>query len=104
MSSQQEKISAEYDFTLQRVQVADGAEMAYIDTDPKASPDSSMLLLVFLHGNPMSSYLWRNIIPHVQARARCVAPDLMGLGASQKLSSERYGWHNHVRYLESFCA
>lgn len=104
MSSEQETISADYAFQLQRIQVADNAVMAYIDTDPKPTPDTNKPLLVFLHGNPMYSYLWRNIIPHVEPRARCIAPDLMGMGASQKLSSEAYGWHNHVRYLDSFCA
>ena len=99
--SSEEKISADYAFPLQRVQVADDAVMAHIDTDPNASQDKP--LLVFLHGNPMYSYLWRNIIPHVQSQARCVAPDLMGMGASSKLSSDRYGWHDHVQYLDSFC-
>jgi hypothetical protein len=103
MSSEQEIISADDAFVRQRVQVADGVEMAYIDTESGATPNLDQPLLVFMHGMPMSSYLWRNIIPHVQSRARCVAPDLMGFGASQKLPSEGYGWHNNVQYLDSFC-
>jgi haloalkane dehalogenase len=41
--------------------------------------------IVFLHGNPTSSFLWRNVTPHVQAFGRCIAPDLMGMGDSDKL-------------------
>ena len=37
--------------------------------------------VVFLHGNPTSSHLWRNVIPHVADQARCIAPDLIGMGA-----------------------
>ena len=52
--------------------------MAYVDTgSPAAASDGAV---VFLHGNPTSSYLWRNIIPHVSPLARCLAPDLMGMG------------------------
>ncbi len=54
-----------------------GLAMAYVETgggDP----------IVFLHGNPTSSYLWRNIIPHVEHLGRCIAPDLIGMGDSGK--------------------
>ena len=57
-----------------------GVEMAYVDTG--ASPAGRDDAVVFLHGNPTSSYLWRNIIPHVSPAARCLAPDLMGMGES----------------------
>jgi len=40
--------------------------------------------VVFLHGNPVSSYLWRNVIPHVSGQTRCLAPDLIGMGESGK--------------------
>ena len=103
MSSNPATMSANDPLIHQTIKTADGVEMAYIDTNPTAATNSSKPLLVFLHGMPMSSYLWRNIIPHVQPHARCIAPDLMGMGASQKLSSDAYGWHNHVRYLDSFC-
>ena len=43
--------------------------------------------IVLLHGNPTSSYLWRNIIPHLTALGRCVAPDLIGMGDSDKLKN-----------------
>ena len=57
-----------------RVRVLD-TELAYVDTgggDP----------VVFLHGNPTSSYLWRNVITHVAPAGRCLAPDLVGMGDS----------------------
>jgi haloalkane dehalogenase len=40
--------------------------------------------VVFLHGNPVSSYVWRNVIPHVSGQTRCLAPDLIGMGESGK--------------------
>lgn len=60
--------------------------------------------IVFLHGNPTSSYLWRNVIPHLRGSGRCVAPDLVGMGDSDKLPGtghERYGFLVHRRYLEA---
>jgi haloalkane dehalogenase len=41
--------------------------------------------IIFLHGNPTSSFLWRNILPHVEGSGRCIAPDLIGMGDSEKL-------------------
>ncbi|MFV0533808.1 MAG: haloalkane dehalogenase [Cumulibacter sp.] len=74
-----------------------GRRMAYVDVgtgDP----------IVFLHGNPTSSYLWRNVIPHVQANARCIAPDLIGMGDSDKLTDsgpDSYRFVEHRRYLDA---
>src|SRR5712671_4985141 len=59
--------------------------------------------VVFLHGNPASSYIWRNIIPHVAPQARCIAPDLIGMGDSQKLEGtdpDRYGFSQHRRFVD----
>ena len=59
--------------------------------------------VVFLHGNPTSSYLWRNIIPHVATKARCIAPDLIGQGDSDKLddtSADSYRFVHHRHYLD----
>jgi haloalkane dehalogenase len=59
--------------------------------------------VVFLHGNPTSSYLWRNIIPHVADRARCIAPDLIGQGDSDKLDDtgpDAYTFVQHREYLD----
>ena len=60
--------------------------------------------LVFLHGNPTSSYLWRNIIPHVLELGRCIAPDLIGMGDSEKLPDSgpgAYTFVEHRRYLDA---
>lgn len=59
--------------------------------------------VVFLHGNPTSSYLWRNVIPHVSDRARCIAPDLIGQGDSDKLDDSgpgSYRFVEHRTYLD----
>jgi len=59
--------------------------------------------VVFLHGNPASSYIWRNIMPHVVPQARCVAPDLIGMGDSEKLEGtdpDRYGFLQHRRFVD----
>jgi len=59
--------------------------------------------VVFLHGNPTSSYLWRNIIPHVSGNARCIAPDLIGQGDSDKLDDtgpDSYTFVEHRVYLD----
>jgi haloalkane dehalogenase len=57
--------------------------------------------VVFLHGNPTSSYLWRNVIPQVADQARCLAPDLIGMGASGK-PEIAYRFADHARYLDAF--
>lgn len=67
----------------------------YIDTGSGAVP------VVFLHGNPTSSHLWRNVIPHVSADTRALAPDLIGMGASGKPDSD-YRFTDHARYLDAW--
>jgi haloalkane dehalogenase len=57
--------------------------------------------VVFLHGNPVSSYVWRNVIPHVSGQARCLAPDLIGMGESGK-PDLAYRLADHVRYLDAW--
>ncbi|MFF4650408.1 haloalkane dehalogenase [Streptomyces sp. NPDC001380] len=57
--------------------------------------------VVFLHGNPTSSHLWRNVVPHVADRARCLAPDLIGMGASGKPDTG-YRFADHARYLDAW--
>jgi haloalkane dehalogenase len=69
--------------------------MSYVDTgngDP----------IVFLHGNPTWSYLWRNIIPYVSGDGRCLAPDLVGMGQSGKPPARAYRFLDHVRYLDAW--
>ena len=73
-----------------------GARMAYVEAgtgDP----------IIFLHGNPTSSYLWRNVMPHAETLGRCVAPDLIGMGDSDKLANsgpESYRLAEHQSYLD----
>jgi haloalkane dehalogenase len=57
--------------------------------------------IVFLHGNPTSSYLWRNVIPHLETQGRCLAVDLIGMGRSGKPLIE-YRFFDHRRYLDAF--
>ncbi len=73
-----------------------GKRMAYVDV---GSGDP----IVFLHGNPTSSYLWRNLIPHVQEHGRCIASDLIGMGDSDKIERsgpDSYRFSEHRDYLE----
>jgi len=58
--------------------------------------------IVFLHGNPTSSYLWRNIIPFVADSGRCLAPDLVGMGHSGKSPTRAYRFADHARYLDAW--
>ncbi|MGV9614178.1 haloalkane dehalogenase [Nocardia xishanensis] len=71
--------------------------ISYIDTDTGAGS----VPVVFLHGNPTSSYLWRNVIPHVSDQARALAPDLIGMGASGKPDID-YRFVDHARYLDAW--
>jgi len=73
-----------------------GRSMAYVDVGEGAP-------IVFLHGNPTSSYLWRNVIPHLEGQGRCIAPDLIGMGDSDKLEPsgpDRYRFVEHREYLD----
>jgi haloalkane dehalogenase len=90
----QDTISAADPYERHRVTVFD-TEMAYIDIgtgDP----------IVFLHGNPTSSYLWRNVIPHLEGRGRCLAADLVGMGSSGKAPQHSYRFVDHARYLDAW--
>ncbi|URX63716.1 haloalkane dehalogenase [Luteibacter anthropi] len=58
--------------------------------------------IVFLHGNPTWSYVWRNVIPYVKGNGRCLAPDLIGMGLSGLSPSGSYRFHDHVRYLDAW--
>lgn len=79
----------------QHIQILD-TEMAYIDVG-QGDP------IVFLHGNPTSSYLWRNIIPYLADLGRCLAPDLVGMGDSGRIPSESmYTFHDHYKYLNAW--
>jgi haloalkane dehalogenase len=88
------KIEAADPHLRRRIAVLD-SEMSYVDTgagDP----------IIFLHGNPTSSYLWRNVIPHLSRRGRCLAPDLIGMGQSGKSPTQSYRFVDHARYLDAW--
>jgi haloalkane dehalogenase len=95
-SEEADKISAKSKYEKQRRKVL-GREMAYVEAghgDP----------IVLLHGNPTSSYLWRNVIPHLEPLGRCIAPDLMGMGDSDKLPDSgpsSYRFVDQRRYLDA---
>ncbi len=87
-------ISAQFPYEMKRIPVLD-SEMAYVDVgfgDP----------IVFLHGNPTSSYLWRNIIPYAQGLGRCLAPDLVGMGKSGKSPTGAYRFADQSAYLDAW--
>ena len=74
----------------------DGRRMAYVEQGEGPA-------ILFLHGNPTSSYLWRNIMPHAVPFGRCIAPDLIGMGDSDKLPDsgpDRYRFVEHRHYLD----
>jgi haloalkane dehalogenase len=89
-------ISAAFPYQKQRRRVL-GSEMAYVDVG-EGDP------IVLLHGNPTSSYLWRNVLPHLQPLGRCIAPDLIGMGDSDKLPNSgpgSYRFVEHRRHLDA---
>src|ERR1700682_5645049 len=74
-----------------------GLTMAYVEVG-QGDP------IVLLHGNPTSSYLWRNIIPNLQDLGRCFAPDLIRMGDSAKIPGSgptSYTFMEHRRYLDA---
>src|SRR5262245_40786439 len=89
-------ISAALPYQKQRRRIF-GSEMAYVEAG-EGDP------IVLLHGNPTSSYLWRNVLPHLEPHGRCIAPDLIGMGESDKLPDSgpgSYRFVEHRRYLDA---
>jgi haloalkane dehalogenase len=86
-------ISAEFPFESKYLDVKD-SKIHYID-EGEGDP------IIFLHGNPMSNYLWRNIIPYLTEHGRCIAPDLIGMGKSGKPDID-YGFQDGYDYLNAF--
>ena len=87
------EISAEFPFESKYLEVK-GSKIHYIE-EGEGDP------ILFLHGNPTSNYLWRNIIPHLASQGRCIAPDLIGMGKSGKPDID-YGFHDTYEYLDAF--
>lgn len=76
--------------------------MAYVESGRPAG--AARPTIVFLHGNPTSSYLWRNVMPHLAEAGRCLAPDLIGMGDSEKLEggdASRYDFETHRRFVDA---
>ncbi len=90
----QESVSVQDPHPRKRITTG-GVDISYVDTgdgDP----------IVFLHGNPTSSYLWRNIIPHLEPAGRCLAPDLMGMGESGSSPNGSYRFADHSALLDQW--
>ena len=85
-------------WTEKKFETVNGRRMAYVEMgDPAGDP------ILFLHGNPTSSYLWRNIMPYMTGLGRCIAPDLIGMGDSEKLPDsgpDSYRFVEHSDYLD----
>ena len=80
---------------MKKYQIINGLKMAYIEAG-QGDP------IVFLHGNPTSSYIWRNIIPYVEGMGRIIAPDLIGMGDSEKLpDGSAYTFFENRKYLDA---
>jgi haloalkane dehalogenase len=90
----QESISVNDSHPRKRI-TAGGVDISYVDTG-SGNP------IVFLHGNPTSSYLWRNIIPHLEFSGRCLAPDLMGMGESGSSPNGSYRFADHSALLDQW--
>jgi haloalkane dehalogenase len=89
-------ISHEDNRERKRVSVLD-SEIAYVDT---GNPGDDAV--VMLHGNPTSSYLWRNVVSEVEGAARCLTPDLIGMGQSGKKPSGEYTFVEHAKFLDAW--
>jgi haloalkane dehalogenase len=90
---QKKEISAAFPFESKYIEVM-GSKMHYID-EGEGDP------VLFLHGNPTSSYLWRNVIPYMTGKGRCIALDHIGMGKSDK-PDINYGFVDSYNYLEGF--
>ena len=87
-------ISSDFKYSKSFITI-NGKNLAYVDSG-EGDP------IVFLHGNPTSSYLWRNVMPHLEGMGRLIAPDLIGMGDSDKLDNSgpgRYTFIEHTEYL-----
>src|SRR5215469_523696 len=83
-------ISAVFPYQKQRRRVL-GREVAYVEVG-QGDP------ILLLHGNPTSSYLWRNVLPYLQPLGRCIAPDLIGMGDSEKMPDSGPGSYRFVEH------
>lgn len=87
------EVSSEFPYQHKYVEIL-GSKIAYVD-EGKGDP------ILFLHGQPTSSYLWRNIMPHLQDQGRVIAPDNIGFGKSDQPELD-YTFGDHYRYFDAF--
>ena len=87
------ELSSDFKYQSQFIEIL-GSKLHYIE-EGEGDP------ILFLHGNPTSNYIWRNIIPYLKEKGRCIAPDLIGMGKSDK-PAINYGFFDSFRYLEAF--
>lgn len=96
MSSEDSFTISEKPFAEKKFKTVRGHKMAYID-EGEGTP------IIFQHGNPASSYLWRNVMPFLKGKGRLIAPDLMGMGDSEKLDpalgKNRYCYDEQYQYF-----
>ncbi|MDJ0752760.1 MAG: haloalkane dehalogenase [Ardenticatenaceae bacterium] len=93
-----QSISAEFPFQSHYLDVLD-SKIHYVDEGDQTAEHT----FVLIHGNPTSSYLWRNIIPHLSPLGRVIALDLIGMGKSGKPDID-YTFKDHIEYVEEFIA
>lgn len=93
MKEKNKAISSAFPFESKFIKVK-GSRIHYIE-EGHGDP------ILFLHGNPTSNYLWRNIIPYLSGQGRCIAPDLIGMGKSDKPDID-YGFEDTYTYVEAF--
>jgi len=96
--TQEKEISAAFPFESKYVEVL-GSKMHYVEEGPSTGSGGDPIL--FLHGNPTSSYLWRNVIPHLSSIGRCIALDMIGMGKSDK-PDIGYRFVDHSKYVDGF--
>ena len=94
-----QEISADFPFESKYIDVF-GSKMHYVE-EYKDESNPNQTTFLFLHGNPTSNYLWRNIIPYVEGEGRAIAPDLIGMGKSDK-PDIAYTFQDHIKYLDEF--
>ena len=92
-----QNILSEFLFQSRYIDILDST-IHYIDESVYSDYETTFLLL---HGNPTSSYLWRNIIPYLTPLGRVIAPDLIGFGKSSKPDCD-YSYQSHIKYLDAF--
>jgi haloalkane dehalogenase len=88
-----EKIATDFPYQSKYIDIFN-SKMHYIE-EGQGDP------ILLLHGVPTSSYLWRNVIPHLSPLGQCIAVDLIGMGKSDKPNIE-YTIHDHIKYIEKF--